>query len=172
MATGTVVSGSGLRLGNVLLQSSLLSSLEAPFDPGTEATPASDIDVLGRLVRGGARLVWCDEAIVRETVDGSRLSLRWLLQRALRDGQEAARDQLTVRRGRLPRANRYALLLSAIAHSVKAASLAVLSWPRGRHHAARWLIEATTQAGTIPILLTSEPISSARDSAPTARRAA
>jgi len=125
----------------------------APFDPGYGLTGGEDGDLLGRLVERGARIVWCDEAVVYEPVEASRLSLRWLLLRALRGGQDFARHKLMGRFGYLTPAGRVRLFLRALLQSAIAAGLALLSLPFGRHRAVYWLLKASANLGKMSIFL-------------------
>lgn len=153
LKTGAVIPLNKLRFGNVLLRGALLRATPAPFDPNYGLTGGEDGDLLGRLVQQGARIVWCDEAIVHEPVEGARLSLRWLLLRALRGGQDFARHKLTGSFGPLTAAGRARLFLRALLQSALAAGLALLSWPRGRHHAVYWLLKASANLGKMSIFL-------------------
>lgn len=153
MRTGTVIPLNKLRFGNVVLRGALLRDGAAPFDPGYGLTGGEDGDLLGRLVRQGARIVWCDEAVVHEPVEASRLSLRWLLLRALRGGQDFARHKLTGRFGELTAAGRTRLFMRALLQSAIAAGLALLSWPFGRHRAVYWLLKASANLGKMSIFL-------------------
>ncbi len=153
MNTGAVIPLNKLRLGNVLLWGDLLRDTSTPIDPNYGLTGGEDGDLLGRLVQQGARIVWCDEAIVHEPVETARLSLRWLLLRALRGGQDFARHRLTGRFGYLTFAGRVRLFLRAFLQSAAAAGLALLFWPRGRHHAAYWLLKASANLGKMSIFL-------------------
>lgn len=153
METGTVIPLNKLRFGNVLLWGALLRDTPIPFDPDYGLTGGEDGDLLGRLVQNGARIVWCDEAVVHEPVEATRLSLRWLLLRALRGGQDFARHRLTGRFGRLTSAGRVRLFLRAFLQSAAAAGLVLLSWPRGRHRAAYWLLKASANIGKMSIFL-------------------
>jgi succinoglycan biosynthesis protein ExoM len=153
MPTGVVVPMNKLRFGNVLLHGALLRTTVSPFDPAFGLTGGEDGDLLGRLVQCGARIVWCDEAVVHEPVEASRLSLRWLMLRSLRGGQDFARHRLNGRSGSINTAHRAALLLVALGQSAVAVMLAVLSWPRGRHRSAYWLLKACANLGKISMLL-------------------
>jgi succinoglycan biosynthesis protein ExoM len=151
MATGTVIPPNRLRFGNVLVNGSWLRGAEAPFDPALGLTGGEDGDLLSRLVQRGARLVWCDEAIVREPVEASRLSLRWLLRRALSGGQDFARHSLAGRYGTMSGAKRVRFFLRALAQALAAAALALVVWPLGRHHAARWLTTLSANVGKLSV---------------------
>jgi succinoglycan biosynthesis protein ExoM len=153
MNTGAVVPTNKLRFGNVLLRGALLRATSTPFDPDYGLTGGEDGDLLGRLAQQGACIVWCDEAIVHEPVEAARLSLRWLLLRALRGGQDFARHRLTGSFGRLTAAGRVRLFLRALLQSAIAAGLALLSWPGGRHRAVYWLLKLSANLGKMSIFL-------------------
>jgi succinoglycan biosynthesis protein ExoM len=152
MQTGAVVPPNRLRFGNVLLIARTVKALGAPFDPAYGLTGGEDGDLLSRLVLAGAKIVWCDEAIVHEPIEKSRLSLKWLLRRSLRGGQDFARHTLTGRYG--PRsANRFRLFIRALLQMIAAAGIALLVLPLGRHHAALWLTKASANIGKLSIFL-------------------
>jgi succinoglycan biosynthesis protein ExoM len=153
MKTGTVIPPNKLRFGNVLLRGALLRGGPAPFDPRYGLTGGEDGDLLCRLVQQGARIVWCDEAVVHEPVEASRLSLRWLVLRALRGGQDFARHRLAGRLGKLTAAGRARLFLRALVQSAMAAGLALLACPLGRHRAVYWLLKASANLGKMSIFL-------------------
>lgn len=153
MATGTVVPVNRLRFGNVLLRAVLLRDLAEPFDPAYGLTGGEDGDLLARLVQRGARIVWCDEAVVTEPVEPRRLSLRWLLLRALRGGQDYARHRLAGRHGPLSTAARGGFALRALGQAVAAALLAIVVLPAGRHRSAYWLVKLAANAGKLSMLL-------------------
>jgi succinoglycan biosynthesis protein ExoM len=152
MKTGTVVPPNRLRFGNLLLRASAVKSLDVMFDPAYGLTGGEDGDLLSRMTLGGARIVWCDEAIVHEPVEKSRLNLKWLLRRSLRGGQDFARHSLSGRYG--PRSAGHVRLFGrALVQLVAAATIAVLVLPLGRHHAAHWLTKASANVGKLSIFL-------------------
>lgn len=153
MTSGQRVPPERLRFGNVLLRATLLGSAGQSFDPRYGLTGGEDGDLLLRLVQGGARLVWCDEAIVEEPVEAARLSLRWLLLRALRGGQDHARHRRAGRFGSWTAAARAFLLARSLLQCVLALLLSLLCWPLGRHRAAYWLLKAAANAGKISSFL-------------------
>jgi succinoglycan biosynthesis protein ExoM len=152
MATGKVVPPNRLRFGNVLLRGRLLRKIDMLFDPAYGLTGGEDGDLLSRLALGGARIVWCDEAIVREPIEQSRLSLAWLLRRSLRGGQDFARHSLSGRYG-AQGAGRVGLLVRALLQLVAAALLSVLVLPLGRHRAAHWLTKASANLGKLSVFM-------------------
>jgi len=153
MPTGTIVPLNKLRFGNVFLRGSLLRTTPPPFDPAYGLTGGEDGDLLIRLVRRGAKIVWCDEGAVLEPIERSRLSLRWLLLRSLRGGQDFARHRLAGRMGSLSAASRCGFFLRALGQALAAAGLAVLCLPAGRHRAAYWLLKFSANLGKMSAFL-------------------
>jgi len=149
MKTGTVIPPNRLRFGNVLLRASSVRAMPLPFDPAYGLTGGEDGDLLSRLALRGDRLVWCDEAVVHEPVESTRLSLAWLLRRALSGGQDFARHTLTGRYGRIAPPARILFLLRAFVQALAAGCLALATWPMGRHVAAKWLITLSANIGKI-----------------------
>lgn len=152
LADGSLIPPNQLRLGNALIRASLLQGANLPFDPALGLTGGEDGDMLTRLSQQGARLVWCDRAPVYEPVDAARLSLRWLLRRALRGGQDFARHHLAGRYDQGARWRRSRLFLRALLQMLATAALALLTWPLGRHHAAYWLLKVAANFGKLSML--------------------
>jgi len=151
MASGEVVPLNRMRFGNVLLHGEPLRNEPGPFDPAYGLMTGEDGDLLVRLVQKGARIIWCDEAIVYEPVEPARLSLRWLLQRALSGGQEFARKTLAGRYGRITPMRRITLFVRALGQLLLAAALAAGSWPFGLHRAAPWLTRVFANFGKLTV---------------------
>ena len=149
LQTGATVPVKLLRFGNVLLRAATLRAQRPPFDPAYGLTGGEDGDLLARLTQAGARIVWCDEATVREPVEAARLSLRWLLLRSLRGGQDFARHVLAGRHGPPTTGRRARLFARALAQLVAAGALALLCLPLGRHVAAHWLTRASANLGKL-----------------------
>lgn len=152
LPTGSIVPPNRLRFGNVLLHRSWLHRLEGPFDPAYGLTGGEDGDMLSRLAQQGARIVWCDEAIVHEPVEPVRLTLRWLLRRALSGGQDFARHTLNERYGNLSTWDRTRFFLRATVQAFAATIMTVVSWPWGRHRATYWLIKVAANLGKLSAL--------------------
>jgi succinoglycan biosynthesis protein ExoM len=153
LPTGTIVPRNLLRFGNVLLKATLLRTQDPVFDPRYGLTGGEDGDLLTRLVQGGGRIVWCDEAIVEEPVESARLSLRWLLLRSLRGGQDFARHALAGRYGPASALVRAQLFGRSLAQMLIAGALALLCLPLGLHLAARWLTKAAANLGKLSAFL-------------------
>jgi glycosyltransferase involved in cell wall biosynthesis len=83
----------------------------------------SDTDFFAELAERGARLAWCDEAIVVEHVPPSRASIGWLWRRGLRLGNVTSRRMARAGRG-------WAVVPVGLARIVLAAPLAVAGFVR------------------------------------------
>ncbi len=151
MPSGSEVPLNRMRFGNVLLRAAPVRSQPGPFDVSYGLTTGEDADLLIRMARAGARIIWCDEAIVLEPVEPARLSLRWLLQRALSGGQEFARKTLKGAYGRVGTGTRISLFFRALLQSIVAFCLVLVSWPFGRHRAAIWLIKLSANIGKLSV---------------------
>jgi succinoglycan biosynthesis protein ExoM len=152
MGTASVVPPNRLRFGNLLLRGSAVRAMELMFDPAYGLTGGEDGDLLSRMVLSGTRIIWCDEAVVHEPVESSRLNLKWLLRRSMRGGQDFARHLLSGRYG--PRsAGRLRLFARALVQLIAAAAIAVVTLPLGRHHSAHWLTKASANMGKLSIFL-------------------
>lgn len=152
MATGSIVPMNRLRFGNVIIRGDLLRSEPGPFDVSFGLATGEDGDLLSRLAKRGARIVWCDEAIVTEPVEASRLSLHWLLQRAVSGGQEFARKSVTGLYGPMTAFGQFLLFARGGGQALVALMLALLLLPAGRHRAAAWLVKAAMNFGKLTVL--------------------
>jgi succinoglycan biosynthesis protein ExoM len=149
MRSGEVVPLNRMRFGNILLRGEPLRAEPGPFDTRYGLSTGEDGDLLVRLARKGAQIVWCDEAIVVEPIEPRRLSLRWLLMRALSGGQEFGRQTVSGRYRAIGALGRAAFFAVALLQMIVAGGLALLSWPAGRHRAAHWLIKAYANFGKL-----------------------
>lgn len=77
---------------NTLLTRAAWEAAGTPrFDPAFSSTGGSDWDLFWGVRRAGAKILFCADAVVSETVPGSRLSWSWLKQRFIRNGIVEAR---------------------------------------------------------------------------------
>jgi succinoglycan biosynthesis protein ExoM len=151
LSSGEVVPLNRMRFGNILLRGEPLRKEPGPFDPAYRLTTGEDADLLIRLAKKGAKIIWCDEAVVLEPVETARLSLRWLLQRSLSGGQEYARKTISGRYGPVGFAGRLMLIGRALAQLLIAGVLAVAALPLGRHRAAAWLVKCSANLGKLSV---------------------
>jgi len=153
LPSGTVVPLNRMRFGNIILNGARLRAEHGPFDVAYGLTTGEDADLLIRMVGHGAKIVWSDETIVWEPIEPARLSMRWLLQRALSGGQEFARKTVAGRYGSISFVGRVQLIARSLAQLLTAGILALLTWPLGRHRAVAWLVRASANLGKISIFL-------------------
>ena len=85
-ATGSPTTIKDLRAGNILLQRYVFEKDERWFDPALGLTGGSDGQFLWRQIDRGRKFVWCDEALVFETVPEERWPAEFYLRKNLRIG--------------------------------------------------------------------------------------
>ncbi len=86
--TGFLMNWRECRTGNVLLKREMLDGLEEPFR-AEFGTGGEDVDFFRRMMQRGHSFIWCDEAVVYETVPPHRWRRAFMLRRALLRGQTA-----------------------------------------------------------------------------------
>lgn len=79
---------------NLLLDLPQIRAFGLAFDERFGLSGGSDTLFTRKLVRLGGVMLWCDEAAVIDRVPVSRLTREWVLRRALRSGNSAARVSL------------------------------------------------------------------------------
>lgn len=141
-----------MRFGNVLLRAEYLRAEDGPFNPRYGLMGGEDVDLLVRLARKGAKIVWSERAPVFEPVESKRLSLRFLAMRALSGGQMFARYTLDGNFKAVGRIRRGLFVVRTLVQLFIAAVLAPVSLPFGRHHAAAWYIKACANFGKLSVL--------------------
>ena len=151
MQTGAIVPLNRLRFGNVILRGEPLRAEPGPFNVAYGLMTGEDGDLLSRMANKGAKIIWCDEAIVHEPVEPARLSFKWILRRALSGGQEFARKSLDGTYARVTLLRRARLFVQALAQMLVALALSVLTLPAGRHRAAGWLVRASANLGKLSV---------------------
>lgn len=101
LATGTRLTVAATN--NLLLDLRQVRSLGLGFDERFGLSGGSDTLFTRQLVQRGGSMLWCDEAVVVDRVPASRLTRGWVLRRALRSGNSAARVNLELAATALPR---------------------------------------------------------------------
>jgi succinoglycan biosynthesis protein ExoM len=84
--TGTIMNLGGT--GNVFFQTSVLGQPFQQFNPVYALTGGEDSDYFNRLYRSGAKMIWCDESEVFESVPAERVNIKWVCRRGYRSGQQ------------------------------------------------------------------------------------
>jgi succinoglycan biosynthesis protein ExoM len=138
--SGNPVGSSEVRTSNALLRRALFR--ERSFDPAYGRSGGSDTELFTRMLDGGARFLFCDDARVVETVPAERQRLVWLTRRAFRGGAVSTRIQ----QGRRPDPMRHAVARAACAFVLFGALLPI-SALAGRVAATRIWLRLCVQAG-------------------------
>lgn len=135
---------------NVLFRSRILKDSSLRFDHRFALTGGEDRAFFQRIGRDGYRIVWADEACVRETVPESRACARWLLQRSYRNGNAGAVADLVNTNGLKTRIRLFA---HACWHVVRGVFFLPLTWPLGRKYPVLYLQYVLWGAGMIAGML-------------------
>ena len=85
--TGLIIDWKKGRTGNVLLKKDLFEGSTKPFNP--EFRTGEDQDFFRRMISQGRTFVWCDEAVVSESVPPIRWNRTFMLKRALLRGSSS-----------------------------------------------------------------------------------
>lgn len=81
---------------NLLLDMRQIQDLGLCFDERFGLTGGSDSLFTRQIHAGGGEMVWCDEAVVFDMVPAQRLTRKWVLQRAFRNGNTWIRTCIEV----------------------------------------------------------------------------
>ncbi len=141
-----------MRFGNVLLRGDQVRAMQPPFNPVFALGAGEDSDLLVRLSRRGAKIIWCDEAIVTEPIEPKKLSLRWLMLRSQSGGQDFAKKTIAGEYGPIGIGGRVVFFTRVAAQLCIAMGLSALSCFAGRHRAAHWLVIASANLGKLSVL--------------------
>jgi len=139
--SGTALRIADVSTSNALVRRSLFDGRR--FDPAWGRTGGEDVELFDRMLRSGASFVWCDEAVVFETIPEHRYRLRWLTRRAFNGG--VGHTRLMCRSGRtavrILRAGRALAAWTLLMACLPFAALA------GRRALARTWLRGCTQLG-------------------------
>lgn len=97
--TGSVVDWENSRTGNVLLDRRLIALAGGGFDVRFATFGGEDALFFARAECAGAKLIWCDEAVIVEDVPATRMRLIWVLERSFKGGQTWVRIRAEFSRG-------------------------------------------------------------------------
>lgn len=126
---------------NALLRWNATSWQGERFDLARGRSGGEDTEFFFRLRQKGARFEICEDAVVREPVAQSRLSIRWLMQRKYRMGQSYAASAQTP-------ADRLRLGIAAAGKVLVCLGAALIQLPfDGRRNF--WLLRAAMHLGVI-----------------------
>lgn len=146
--TGYRVRAKEARTGNVLFNRRVLEGLQEEAFRPQFGTGGEDVDFFTRMTEQGRVFVWCNEAVVFETVPPSRCNRGYLLRRALLRGRNSLKNPS----GRLGN-----LVKSLFAVPLYALALPVLLLA-GQHVFMKYLIKLLDHAGRLLALVGLNPV--------------
>jgi hypothetical protein len=133
------------RTGNLLLDAKFLRKAGLSFNDGFGISGGSDSLLTMQLRQRGARIVWADEAVVREWVPRERAKARYILRREFARGSNWARIEGALHPGPLVALRRGFIGGARIAQG----GLAIPSLLLGRHAVVKWAAKACMGAGML-----------------------
>lgn len=145
--SGTIVPSNVLRIGNALL--SARYAKQHSFDPLYGLTGGEDLDFLLRVRHAGAVLVWSDEAVADEGVAEARMSVIWILKRALRGGQDYGRFYLMGRFGSVGFFQKMLFFFQSLLQAGVAFLLFLIYLPAGKTKSYQWLKKTAANLGKL-----------------------
>lgn len=106
------------RTGNVLIKSGLFWQQGIWFDERLAHINAEDTHFFMRVHRGGHKIVWADEAVIREHVTKDRLRIGWVLRRSYLAANWYGQCLFNLDRSLATRLGRFAKGLARMAYGV------------------------------------------------------
>jgi glycosyltransferase involved in cell wall biosynthesis len=140
-STGSPIANKDFRTGNVLFQRHVFEKNAMWFDPARRLTGGSDGAFLSRQIKQGRKYVWCDEAIVFETVTEDRWPASFYLKRQFRIGSLAGE--------RLRHLSRMNTVLKNLVLLICYSTLLPFSLLAGKHISMKVLIKIYYNAGCV-----------------------
>ncbi|MGI9605725.1 MAG: glycosyltransferase family 2 protein [Acidimicrobiales bacterium] len=135
------------RTGNTLVTSESLSLVEGPFDPAYGVTGGSDSLLFRQLEARGRLLINSADAIVSEVVPAERATWQWLRSRMRRQGQNYARQTVTLEEGTFTPGVAW-MSAKALVQIVGWGGSAIASW-RDRTQRSLYVMRIWTNIGKI-----------------------
>jgi succinoglycan biosynthesis protein ExoM len=145
--TGTIMKWNASRTGNLLFRRSILQGIPQPFDPAF-GTGGEDQDFFRRLEKHACVFVWCNEAVVYETVPPARWTRTYMFKRALLRGRNVLKH---------PGARAKLLMTSAIAAPAYSLLLP-LTLPLGHHVFVKYAIKLCDHLGRLLASIGINPV--------------
>ena len=133
---------------NVLISRKALEATETHFDPAYGRTGGEDTNFFYRLGQRGARMVWCDEALVDEAVPENRMTPAWLIRRAYRGGQMYGRVLMVPK----PPLARVPWVAQRVAYLAVAVAVLPVAWLLGKEKGVRALMKISSNLGHLTSL--------------------
>jgi glycosyltransferase involved in cell wall biosynthesis len=134
------------RTGNVLIKNSLFWEHGIWFDERLARTNADDAHFFMLVHRGGHKIVWADEAVVREHVPKNRVRIGFVFRRSYLGGNWYGQCVFSLDRSLATRLERFFKGLARMAYGI---CLLVASMFRGAYVFVRGLNQVALGSGTV-----------------------
>ena len=145
--TGTIMQWEECRTGNLLFKKELIVGQKDVFRKEF-GTGGEDKDFFMRMTESGRTFIWCNEAIVFESVPPSRCKTKYFIKRALLRGTNIVKHPT----GRLPNLARSAVAIPAYVLALPFMLVA------GQHHFIKYLIKLCDHVGRFLALVDLNPV--------------
>ena len=142
-ATGTEIDFA--RTGNLLLISKFLKESGLSFDDGFAMSGGEDSLLTSQLRQRGAKIVWADDAVVREWVPRERANARYIFRREFARGNNWARIERALHPGPFVSLKRGFIAGVRVAQG----GLLIPSVLLGRHAVVKWAAKASMGVGML-----------------------
>lgn len=136
------------RTGNAMVRAEYAKRFTPVFNPEFGQTGGEDVNFFDKIISLGGKLVWCDSAIVYETVHADRLNVVYLAKRAFRGGQTYA-SMMLKRYGIL---KKIAWFFYRVGLLIIAAIAFLVAWPFRRHWGVKALQKVCSNLGQLSTL--------------------
>ena len=134
---------------NVLIRKNVFASVPG-FDERFNLTGGEDTHFFSRVRHAGHSIVWCREAIVRESVPPERANIEWILRRGYQSGNSWVLCELALDSRRRIWWMRF---VKSLAHIVNGTAAFLLSLPSGKAAMVRSLRRICLGVGMLAALL-------------------
>jgi len=121
---------------NVLFKAKLLSDPVMRFREAYGLTGGEDADLFYRMYLSGAKIVYCSEAVVHETIESNRLCRSYLIKKATRIGETYSR----YRDQHQSKSTQLSVVARLIAKIVLSFNCYLLCIPLGQKVSVKWLL--------------------------------
>jgi len=133
---------------NVLIRRASVQRFGTPFNPALGDAGGEGSEFFHRLYRSGARYLWCDTAVVHESISVDKFKLRYLAEHAFLSGQASACVTLAGY-GVLQKIRWVVGRASTLAAALLGAAI---SWPMGRSIGVWSVQQVCSSLGQLSVL--------------------
>jgi succinoglycan biosynthesis protein ExoM len=135
----------GYRTSNTLVRTRTLEQVDGPFDPGYGATGGSDSFLFRTLAKAGHSFIDSGDAFVTESIPASRATWSWMRGRVRRQGQNYARQTVSLSKGAFSRP--VVAMLAKAFILIPASAMMSLIHLRDRSRRSRWILRLWSNVG-------------------------